>query len=800
MSFMKISPQAGVVTDGTRYSAKGSWYETDKVRFRKGFAEKIGGWARYVGSRFTGISRKLHDWKTDAGNAYVGVGTTSKLYVNQGSSYHDITPLRLSATLGTNPVATVDETAVVTISHTSHGAVIGDYVTIASATATGGVGTSSLNTEHRIVALGAPPVGAAAPASPDDKYRIVCNAQATSTVSAGGGTSATAAYQINGGLDAYVRAGGWSSGTWGSGTWGSASAIGQASQLRLWSVDNFGDDMLSCVRQGNVFYWDESARNADATITRAVALSDRTRRTITLAGSTPIATTDTSSIITVTDKGGHGAGVGDTVTFSGAATVEGVLAASINKAHTIATTPTKTTFTVDTGDAASADGTGGGASVIAAYKAGVYYTPVAALQVMMSDVARHVICFGCNPIGSSTINPLFVRWSTSENAAQWQPLSTNSAGGQELSSGSEIIGALMTRQEILIFTDVGIQSMRYSGSPFYFSFTEVSRGMSMVSPNAAVNANGRVFFMDRGSFYTYTGTAQRLMCPILNTIFDDFDETQAFKVIAGSNPDFGEVIWVYPSFSGNGENDKYVIYNYVEQVWYHGTLSRGTWNQAGTKIYPLASSILIQDLDDNPITTTTDATSNVSISATAHGLEIGDTFRLIGASATGGLEALLLNNEHTVVSVTIDAIVFTIADTATADTGGGGIVELYKTNVLYSHENGYDDDGSAMTAYIESGDMDLGEGDQVWAINRIIPDVTFRGGSSGDEVTISLNGRNFPGGAQTSLTSAAITSSTEQAFVRARARQVSMKVESTGAGYGWRVGFMRLDGRTDGKR
>ena len=791
MPFTKISPEAGLVTDGTRYSAKGGWFDSDKVRFRKGFAEKIGGWARYVTTRYVGISRKIHDWVTDSGNAYIGVGTTNNLYVNQGSIYHDITPLRSSVTLGTNPIATVDETAVVTISHTSHGAVVGDYVTIASATATGGIGTGSLNTEHRIASLGAPDGS-----DPDDKYRIVCDAQATSTVSAGGGTSATAAYQINVGLDDYVRAAGWSSGTWGAGTWGSASGIGQASQLRLWSIDNFGDDMLACVRQGNVFYWDES----NGTSTRAVALSDRTRRTITLAGSTPIAVTNTSSIITVTDKGGHGAGVGDKVTFSGAADVGGVLAASINKEHTIASTPTTTTFTVDTGDAASSTTTGGGSSVVATYKAGVHYTPIAALQVMMSDVARHVICFGCNPIGSSTLNPLFVRWSTSENAAQWQPLSTNSAGGQELSSGSEIIGALMTRQEILIFTDVGIQAMRYSGSPFYFTFSEVAKGMSMVSPNAAVNANGRVFFMDRGSFYTYTGTAQKLSCPILSTVFDNFDEEQAFKVTSGSNPDFGEVIWMYPSKSGNGENDRYVIYNYESDVWYYGTLDRGAWNRAGTKVYPLASSILNQELSDNPITTTTDATSNVSVAATDHGLIVGDTFQLTGASATGGLEALLLNNEHTVVSVTDDTIVFTIADTATAETAGGGTVILIKSNVLYSHENGHDDDGSAMTAYIETGDMDLGEGDQVWAINRVIPDLVFRDAQSDDEVTIILNGHNFPGDAQSSLTSAAVTSSTGQAFVRARARQVSMKVQSTGAGYGWRLGYVRLDGRTDGRR
>lgn len=306
--------------------------------------------------------------------------------------------------------------------------------------------------------------------------------------------------------------------------------------------------------------------------------------------------------------------------------------------------------------------------------------------------------------------------------------------------------------------------------------------------------------MDRGSFYTYTGTAQKLSCPILSTVFDNFDEEQAFKVTSGSNPDFGEVIWMYPSKSGNGENDRYVIYNYESDVWYYGTLDRGAWNRAGTKVYPLASSILNQELSDNPITTTTDATSNVSVAATDHGLIVGDTFQLTGASATGGLEALLLNNEHTVVSVTDDTIVFTIADTATAETAGGGTVTLIKSNVLYSHENGHDDDGSAMTAYIETGDMDLGEGDQVWAINRVIPDLVFRDAQSDDEVTIILNGHNFPGDAQSSLTSAAVTSSTGQAFVRARARQVSMKVQSTGAGYGWRLGYVRLDGRTDGRR
>jgi hypothetical protein len=555
--------------------------------------------------------------------------------------------------------------------------------------------------------------------------------------------------------------------------------------------------MIANVRQGDIYYWDESNGTGNA----AVALSDITRRSITL-GTDPIVTSNTSTTITVTDNGGHGGGVGDIVTLSGATTVGGLSTGQLNAEFTIASVPTKTTFTVAvTGSAASSTATGGGSSVGAVYKAGVYYTPVAATQMMISDVGRHVVALGCNPIGSSTINPLFVRWSTSENAAQWQPLSTNSAGGQELSSCSEIIGGIRVRKEILIWTDCGIVSMSYVGSPYYFSFSEVSKGMSMISPNAAVNANGTVFFMDRGAFYTYTGTAQRLPCPVLSTVFDDFDLSQSFKVVCGSNVDFSEVIWLYPSESGNGENDRYVIFNYDEQVWYVGTLVRGAWSHAGTKVYPLASSIRTKTLGESPLTTNTDATENVSITDTDHGLQANDKIILDNVSTVGGLSTVVLNNEHTVVSITDTATyTITIADTATAATGGGVSVEATYPNVLYSHENGHDDDGSAMTAYIETGDMDLGEGDQFWFLNRIIPDIQFRDADSGNEVTISLNGHDYPGASQSEIASATVTSSTDQSFIRGRARQIAMKVQSTGSGYGWRVGHVRVDGRTDGKR
>ena len=793
MPFTKIAPKAGLFTDGTRYSAQGTWYDSDKVRFRKGFAEKIGGWVKYVLGTYLGTARKLHDWVTDSGNKYVGVGTNLKLYVSFGDNYYDITPVRTTITLGADKITAVSGTAVVTIDTTSsHGAVAGDYVTIAGATATAGIGTGALNTEHRIAALGDP-----SNANPGTKFRVVCSTAATSSAS-GGGSGVTAVFQINTGLNEYVEGSGWGADTWGSSTWGSSATLGQSLQLRLWSIANFGDDMLANARQGNIYYWDESA----GTGTAAVALSDTTRRSVNLT-SNPITTTSGGTVLTILDKAGHGATAGDTVTIAGASDTGGIAAARLNVEMTIASVPTKATFTADIGGAnASSTATGGG-SVSATYNAGTYYTPIASYQVMMSDVARHVIAFGCNSIGTTTINPLLVRWSSSEAAGVWQPLSTNSAGGQELSSCSEIVGAMMTRQEILIWTDCGIVSMRYIGSPFYFSFTETAKGMSMVSPNAAVNAGGTVYFMDRGAFYTYTGTAQRLVCPVLGTVFDDFDDSQSYKVVTGSNTDFSEVMWFYPSESGNGEIDKYVIFNYAENIWYTGTMVRGAWNHAGTKSYPLASSIRERDLGSNPITTnaTDPAVENLSITDSGHGLIAGDEIILNNVSAVGGLSTVVLNDQHTVVSITdVDTYTVTIADVATVATGGGNTVKGLYPNLLYSHESGHDDDGSAMTAYIETGDIELGDGYQFWSLNRIIPDIQFRDGDSADEVTVSLNGHNYPAQAQSEIASATITSATDQSFIRGRARQVSMKVESTGIGYGWRVGQVRLDGRTDGRR
>ena len=342
---------------------------------------------------------------------------------------------------------------------------------------------------------------------------------------------------------------------------------------------------------------------------------------------------------------------------------------------------------------------------------------------MVSEVDRHIICFGTNAIGSTTLDPLFVRWSDQESSIDWTPSSINTAGGQRLSSGSTIIGALQTRQEILIWTDKNIQSMRYSGAPFIFTFSEIAQGPSMISPNAAINADNKVFFMDRGSFYVYTGSVSTLPCAVQDYIFSDINLGQSYKVFGTSNVDKNEIIWFYPSADSN-EIDRYVIFNYLENLWSIGTntdsFTRTSWIEAPSL--------------DNPVATNKTTDSNI--------------------------------------------------------------------NYLYNQEIGNDADGSAMTAFIETSDFDLEpDGENFMFLSRIIPDLKFKNSTSTDDtLSVSVKGVDFPLETPTTLTTSSVNSSTQQAFIRARTRQAILRFESTGAGYGWRLGSFRIDMRPDGKR
>ena len=489
MPLRKYIFRPGINREGTNYSNEGGWYDSDKIRFRKGRPERIGGWKKNSSNSFIGTCRNIHIYRNISQTNYQVLGTHQKLYLKEGIGFNDITPIRATTTNGILFSAT-DGSSTITATDDDHGAVVGDFVTISGAVTLGGLITAAvLNQEYQIILVTTDTYTFTAKDTDGDTVT------ANSSDSGNGGAGVDGVYQINTGLDVYLKSTGWSVGTWGGGTFGSASAISAINQLRLWSVDNFGDDTIACVRGGGIYYWDESS----GTDTRAIPFS---------------------SLGSASD------------------------------------------------------------------------TPTLALQIMMSEVDRHIICFGSNAVGSSTIEPLLVRWSDTENAADWTPTATNQAGGVKLSAGSSIIGALKTRQEILIWTDIGITSMRFVGQPFIFTFNEVAKGPSMISPNACVNANNSVYFMDRGGFYTYTGSAQRLPCTVLDYIFTDINLGQLYKVFAAANEDNNEVMFFYPS-SSSDEIDRYVIYNYLEQVWSIGTtednFARTAWNVALTLDYPIAA-------------------------------------------------------------------------------------------------------------------------------------------------------------------------------------------------------------------
>ena len=616
MPLTKIQFAPGVNKEGTEYSADSGWFDSDKIRFRKGRPEKIGGWRKFTEDYFLGVCRSIHDWASLESIKYIGLGTNLKFYVAEGSSFNDVTPIRLTTSAGDVTFAAVNGSSTLTITDTAHGAVVNDFVTYTDAATLGGnISATVLNQEYQIASV---PTTSTYTITAKDVDGNAVSANASDT--GNGGSSTVGAYQINTGLNTFISGTGWGAGTWGFGTWGSSSAVSSAGQLRLWSQDNFGEDLLFNIRGGGLYYWDESS----GTGARAVNITSL-----------------------------------------------------------------------------------GGASNV----------PTVALQVMVSDTDQHVIAFGANPIGSSNIDPLFIRFSDQENVADWTPTATNSAGGVRINSGSLIVGAVQTRQEILIWTDVSLHSMRFVGAPFIFEFTRVSSDVSMISPNAAVNARGSVYFMDRKNFYVYNGSVQPLPCSVKDFVFSNLNQDQAYKVFAAENNDYNEVTWFYPVGSDDTEITNYVTYNYSENLWSVGTLSRGAWAGGTTRQYPLA---------------------------------------------------------------------------ATAIDGGN--------NYLYEQEVGYDADGEAMTAYIESGDLEMAEGEYLMFMSRIIPDFTFNGDQSDASANIVIKGSDFPLETATTLSTSVVTPSSTQSYVRNRARHSIVRVESTGSGYGWRLGDLRFDMQPDGRR
>lgn len=622
MPLSKLQFKPGINKEGTNYSNEGGWFDGDKIRFRSGYPESIGGWQRVSNNQFTGTARKIFDFVTLDSQNLLFVGTEKKVFLENAGVFSDITPIRSTVSLGTNPVNTTGGagSGVVTITtQAAHGAITGDFVTLANLTATDGITTAQLNKEQTITSV-----------PTTTTFTVDTGGSASSGSTAGGGSSGTAAFQINIGLNTTVLGSGWGAGTWGRFEWGSASGSLSGETLRLWAVDNFGEDLIFNVMNGSIYYWDAT----NGTSTRAVELSSLT---------------------------------------------------------------------------------------------GASDTPTIARKVLVSDVDRHVIAFGANIIGTNTQDPLLIRFGSQESLTDFTPTATNTAGDLRLSKGSEIITAVQTSRQILVFTDQSLYSMQFLGAPFTFGVSLLGDNIRISGPNTAIAVNDVVFWMGQENFYLYDGRIQAIPCSVRDYVFNDMNNQQSFKFHAGSIGSQTEIWWFYCS-STSSEIDRYVIYNYGQQIWYYGTLVRTTWNDraSGLRSFPQA--------------TTTDG-------------------------------------------------------------------------YLLNHEDGLDDKATgstvAINAFIESSDFDIGDGQQFMMVNRILPDLTFDGSTASSpaaKFTVKsrdFSGNNFtesPSGSAVRTATTPVEQFTEKVDLRARGRQMAIRVEKDTVGVRWRLGSPRLDARADGRR
>jgi hypothetical protein len=740
MPLQKLQFRPGVNREGTDYSNEGGWYACDKVRFRSGFPEKIGGWIRLSSDTFQGVCRAMWNWVTLNGANLLGIGTNLKYYIEQGGEYNDITPIRVTFTNSSSPstancISTTNGSNVVTINYVNYGGINNDFVTISGANAVGGISATELNAEHQITYVDL------------DTFTFTVNSAATSNVAAGGGNTITMAFQINTGLDVFVTGNGWGAGTWpsyvqntltdpftctspsttvtvtqtahgltngnsvvfnsisgnvcglastpfvkafpitvvnanaytfstviGSNTyttsdngptggtvvvstpvspfrgWGTAADVGIGQQLRLWTNDNFGEDLIIAPRGGAIYYWDASTGIS----ARAVELS----------------------------------------TLASGATVP------------------STSYT---------------------YKD---FVPNQTNQIIGSAIQRFVIAFGSNPYDptnpNSTFDPLLVRWSDQENPFLWVPDATNQSGEYRLNIGSTIILARSTRQEILVWSDAAIYSMQYLGPPYIWGFQLLQDNITVMSPNSAITINNITYWMGTDKFFMYSGRVETLPCAIWQFIFDDINKDQAFQVFAGSNEGYSEVWWFYCSQNSNTV-DSYVIYNYLERTWAYGTMNRTAWLDSGLRQYPMAA----------------DGVNNRIL---YHEAAVDDVSGLTPVA----IEAFIQSSDFDIGDGHNFGFVWRILPDLTFN--GSNVNQPHVTMTVRPRRNSGAPYGTADNPQVSS-----------------TQNYTSRG---------TYDVQEFDG----------------QVYTRLRARQMSFRIESTTLGVAWQLGTPRIDIRPDGRR
>jgi hypothetical protein len=555
MPLSKILFKPGINRENTRYTTEGGWYDGDKIRFRQGTPEVIGGWQRISANTFLGICRSLWDWVTLDRLNLVGVGTNLKFYIAKGGAYNDITPVRDIATL-TDPFTATLDSALITVADTAHGCVTGDFVTFSGATGLGGNITAGvLNREYQVTVVSA------------DVYTITASANANATDVAGspGGGTVSAAYQLNVGPAFGVPNTGWGAGPWGFGTWGAGTT--SFSSIRLWSQRNYGEDLVFGPRGGGIYYWDATG----GVTTRGKLLRDM--------GGTATITIASPAVVTSTVLYTEGAAV----VFS----TTGALPTGITAGTTyFAFNNAGLTFQlIDTaGNIVNTSGTQSGIQTITPND-----IPLAQNFIAVSDTSRFIFAFGANDYGSAVQDPLLIRWSNQDDPYNWTPDATNQAGSIRLSDGSEIITAIQTRQEVVTFTDSALYSLQYLGPPNVWQTQLLGSNLSIQGQNCVAVASGIVYWMGVDKFYVYDGRVQTLNCDVRRYVFNDFNQSQSAQVFAGTNEGFNEVWWFYCSRNSSAV-DRYVVFNYAEKIWYYGTLGRTAWLDSGLRNFPLAAT------------------------------------------------------------------------------------------------------------------------------------------------------------------------------------------------------------------
>lgn len=711
MPLQKLALRPGINKENTRYSSEGGWYDCDKVRFRHGTPEKIGGWSAFSSTAFAGVCRSLWNWVTLTGANLVGVGTEERFYILRGGVYYDVTPIRETVTL-TTPFSATNGSAVITVADASHGCITGDTVTFSGAgiTGLGGNITAGVLTGSFTVTV----VDA-------NTYTITVSATANATDASGspGGGSVVAQYNVNGGPVYQTPLTGWGAGAWGGGVWGVGGGgyANAPAPLYLWNQRNFGEDLVYGPRGGRVYYWDASVGVASNPVTTSigapcvvtlpagVSIPDGAAVTFTTTGALPTGLVVGQAYFVVNSSG---------LTFNVSETLNGAPVTTSGAQSGVHTISPRGVDLVDIGDSDA---------------------PLFQNFLVVSDASRFILVFGTNDYGADYLDPMLIRWSNQEDPYTWTPAATNQAGSLRLSTGSKIVTAIQTRQEVVVFTDAALYSLQYQGAPFVWGAQLMGDNLSIAGPNSVALASGVLYWMGKDKFYKYDGRVQTLDCDLRGYVFSNINALQMEQVYAGTNEGFNEVWWFYCA-SNSTQISRYVVYNYLENVWYHGTMGRTAWLDSGLLPSPIAATYnnkLVQHedgIDDRENTTPEPIEAHISSSE----FDIGD------GSNFGYVWRVLPD------------ISFDQSQPAGVD---GGVT--------------YPVPQVTMTLYAQ---LNSGSGMNNWAAASVASKSSYN-------ITEQYTG---------------------QVYTRARGRQMIFEMRSTQLGTTWRLGTPRIDVKPDGRR